>query len=332
MPDHQPLDLSRIKTHPFAERRNKVRREEFGRACAPGGSFAEFWDSLPRILAGQDLREVAAAIVAARRTGKPVILAMGAHVIKCGLSPVVIDLMERRVITAVAMNGAVSVHDVEVALFGATSEEVGEGIKDGRFGMVAETGEFLNQAIAWGAQAKLGMGQAIGRKLLERQGSGARGQGPVTDPRSPIPDPCSLLAAAARLGLPATVHVAIGTDIHHLHPDASGEAMGATSMLDFRIFAAQVAGLSGGVLINAGSAVVMPTVIEKAIAAARNLGHPVGPFVGVNLDFIQHYRASNNPVARAKELGGQGYRITGHHELLIPLLARAVVEQLGGAG
>jgi len=321
MPDHQPLDLSRIKTHPFAQRRNKVRREDFGRACAPGASFAEFWESLPRILAGQDLCEVATAIVAAHRAGRPVILTMGAHVIKCGLSPVLIDLMERRVITALAMNGAGSVHDVEIALFGATSEDVGEGIKDGRFGMAAETGEFLNGAIAWGAQQGLGMGEAIGRKLLEEQGSGVGGQG----------SGISLLATAVRLGIPATVHVAIGTDIHHLHPDASGEAMGATSMLDFRIFAAQVADLSGGVLINAGSAVVMPTVIEKAIAAARNLGHAVGPFVGVNLDFIQHYRAGNNPVARAKELGGKGYRITGHHEILIPLLAQAVVEQMGDA-
>ena len=308
------LDLSAIKPQPFSQRRNKVGVADFARAGRPGESIADWLGKLPQILAGSDLREIILAIVRARRSGCPVILAMGAHVIKCGLSPVIIDLMEREVITGVALNGAGSVHDSEIALFGATSEEVAAGIEEGTFGMAAETAQFLNEAIECGHRERIGMGKAIGRRLLE-----------VRAPHAGV----SLLASGARLGVPVTVHVAIGTDIHHMHPSASGEALGGTSHYDFRVFAGEVARLAPeGVLINAGSAVLLPVVIEKAIAAARSTGHDVGPFVGVNLDFIQHYRGGLNPVKRAEELGGRGYRLTGHHEILIPLLAAGVLAML----
>lgn len=312
--DDTPLDLSAIKPQPFSQRRNKVAVADFARAGRSGESVADWLGNLPQILAGRDLREIVLAIVRAQRSGCPVILAMGAHVIKCGLSPVVIDLMERKIITCLALNGAGSVHDSEIALFGATSEEVAGGIAERTFGMAAETADFLNGAIAWGHRKDVGMGKAIGQRLLE-----------VRAPHADV----SLLAAGARVGVPVTVHVAIGTDIHHMHPSASGEALGGTSYRDFRIFAGQVARLAPeGVLINAGSAVLLPVVIEKAIAAARSAGHDVGPFVGVNLDFIQHYRGGLNPVKRAEELGGRGYRLTGHHEILIPLLAAGVLATL----
>ena len=312
--DDTPLDLSSIKPQPFAQRRNKVTVADFARVGRPGECITDWLNNLPQILAGRDLREIIQAIVRARRADCPVILAMGAHVIKCGLSPVIIDLMERSIITCLALNGAGSVHDSEIALFGATSEEVAAGIAERTFGMAAETADFLNGAIASGHRQGLGMGKAIGQRLLE-----------VRAPHGGV----SLLAAGARLGVPVTVHVAIGTDIHHMHPSASGEALGATSQHDFRVFAGQVARLAPeGVLINAGSAVLLPVVIEKAIAAARSAGHDVGPFVGVNLDFIQHYRGGLNPVKRADELGGRGYRLTGHHEIVIPLLAAGVLAAL----
>jgi hypothetical protein len=312
--DDAPLDLSAVKPQPFAERRNKVSVTQFARAGQPPASISEWLANLPDLLAGHDLREVVAAVLRAHQSGCPVILAMGAHVIKCGLGPVIVDLMERGVITCLALNGAGSVHDAEIALFGATSEEVPTAIRDRTFGMAAETADFLNGAIAWGHAHGLGMGRAIGQRLL--------------DDRAPHAD-VSVLAAGARLGVPVTVHVAIGTDIHHMHASASGEALGGTSHLDFRILAGQVARLApDGVLINAGSAVVLPVIIEKAIAAARSAGHEVGPFVGVNLDFIQHYRGGLNPVKRAEELGGRGYRLTGHHEIMIPLLAAGILAGL----
>jgi hypothetical protein len=314
--DHSPLDLSAIKPQPFSKRRNKVSVAQFGRPARPGQSIADWLAGLPDILAGSDLRQIILAIGGARRSGCPVILAMGAHVIKCGLSPAIIDLMERGVVTCLALNGAGSVHDSEIALFGATSEDVAAGIEDRSFGMAAETADFLNGAIAWGHRQGVGMGAAIGRCLLEQDA-----------PHADV----SLLAAGARLDLPVTVHVAIGTDIHHMHPSASGEALGATSYLDFRLLAGHVARLAPeGVLVNAGSAVMLPVVIEKAIAAARGAGYDVGPFIGVNLDFIQHYRGGLNPVKRAEELGGRGYRLTGHHEILIPLIAAGVLAQLDG--
>ncbi|MGB8990698.1 MAG: hypothetical protein WCD80_01440 [Desulfobaccales bacterium] len=309
----EPLSLNGIKTYSLAERHSKVSRRDFGRAWEPGGSFREFVDRLPRLLAGEALREVAAAWVKARRHGRPVLLGMGAHPLKVGLSPVLIDLLKRGLITGVAMNGAGIIHDAEVAMVGHTSEDVDQVLGRGQFGMARETAEFLNRAIAWGAQEGLGLGQAVGRRLQESD--------------FPHKD-LSLLGMAAALEVPLTVHVAVGTDIIHLHPSVAPEALGATTHLDFRLFAALVSELSDGVFINLGSAVIIPEVFLKALTLARNLGHPVAPLTTVNLDFVQHYRPLTNVVRRPTAGAGQGYALTGHHELLFPLLSALVVEAM----
>jgi hypothetical protein len=237
---------------------------------------------------------------------------MGAHPIKAGLNPVLIGLLQRGLITGVAMNGAGIVHDAELAMAGVTSEDVDKDLGCGRFGMARETGEFLNAAISWGAQEGLGLGEAVGRRLLE----------------SGFPyKHLSLIHAAALLEVPVTVHVAVGTDIIHLHPSVNPEALGAATHHDFRVFAALVSQLTHGLYLNLGSAVIMPEVFLKAVTLARNLGHPVAPLTTVNLDFIQHYRPLTNVVRRPTTEGGRGYALTGHHELLFPLLAAAVVEE-----
>lgn len=309
------IDLRAARTISIDARENKVEVESFASAYSCGESFARFFDSLPRVLAGQEIREVVDAIVQARRQGKPVIVTAGAHVIKVGLSPIVIDLVKRGLVTALATNGAGCIHDVEVALFGATSEDVSAGVASGEFGMVRESCSFINTVTKTAAVSGCGLGEALGEALC------------ATD--APHRD-LSLLVCASRAGIPMTVHVAIGSDINHMHPDFDGGAAGAASQTDFQIFAAQVARLQGGVLMNIGSSVVLPTVIEKAIAVCRNLGHDVSNFVGVNLDFIRHYRSGWNPVRRAEELGGKGYTLVGHHEILVPLIAAAVVEQWQG--
>jgi hypothetical protein len=238
---------------------------------------------------------------------------MGAHPFKVGLSPILIDLLQRGLITGVALNGAGIIHDAEIAMVGRTSEDVDQVLGCGQFGMAKETGEFLNAAISWGAGQNLGLGEAVGRRLLE-----------ADFPYKHL----SLLAAAAELGVPLTVHVAVGTDIIHLHPSVDPEALGATTHLDFRIFAALVSRLAGGLYINLGSAVILPEVFLKAVTLARNLGHKVEPLTTVNLDFVQHYRPLTNVVRRPTAGVGQGYALTGHHELLLPLLAALVVEEL----
>jgi hypothetical protein len=256
---------------------------------------------------------VAAAWAKARRDGRQVLIGMGAHPIKVGLNPVLIDLMRRGLITGLAVNGAGIVHDAEIAMVGRTSEDVEEVLGCGRFGMARETGEFLNAAISWGADQGLGLGEAVGRRLLA-----------VDFPHKDL----SLLAAAAELQLPLTVHVAVGTDIIHLHPSVDPEALGATTHRDFRLFAALVSELSEGVYLNLGSAVIMPEVFLKALTLARNLGHQVEPLTTVNLDFIQHYRPLTNVVRRPTHGTGRGYALTGHHELLLPLLAAMVIEEM----
>jgi hypothetical protein len=308
----EPLSLDGIKTYSLSARHSKVSRTDFGGPWEPGGSFREFVNRLPRILAGNALREVAAAWVKARHSGRQVLLGMGAHPIKVGLSPLLIDLLTRGLITGVAMNGAGIVHDAEVAMVGRTSEDVDADLGCGAFGMARETAEFLNRAIAWGAKEGLGLGQAVGRRLQESD--------------FPHRD-LSLLAAAAALDIPLTVHVAVGTDIIHLHPSVAPEALGAATHLDFRRFAALVGDLSHGVFINLGSAVIIPEVFLKALTLARNLGHPVAPLTTVNLDFIQHYRPLTNVVRRPTAGVGRGLALTGHHELLFPLLAALVVEE-----
>lgn len=311
-----PIDVSDLKTYPLKRRRSKVRVSDFARPWRRGGSFATFFSTLPDILAVKTLRAVARAIVTAHRKRRPVILGLGAHVIKVGLSPIITDLMERGIVTAVAMNGAGIIHDFELALMGHTSEEVDAEIDDGRFGMAEETGRMLNEAISRGAMDGEGLGEAVGHYINRYKG---RFPNRAT----------SILAAGARLGVPVTVHVALGTDIIHMHPSADGAAIGATSLLDFRRLAAVVAGMEDGVYLNVGSAVVLPEVFLKTVSLGRNLGHPLSNITTVNMDFLSHYRPQTNVVRRPTQKGGRGYSLTGHHEIMLPLLAAAVLEELG---
>ncbi len=310
----EALSLEGIATYPLSRRRSKVSIEAFARPHRPGAAFSSFLDGLPDILAGETLRTLRDEIFRARSRRRPLIWGLGAHVLKVGLSRVLIDLMERGFVSAIALNGAGIVHDFELALSGKTSEDVEAGLGTGAFGMARETGEEINRATVEGDRDGLGLGAAIGRHLSERR------------PRPRHID-VSLLAAAWRLGLPATVHVAVGTDIVHLHPACDPAALGRATHLDFRLLAGQVAHLGGGgIYLNVGSAVILPEVFLKAVTLARNLGHPVEDFATANLDFIQSYRPSVNVVERPVRGTGRGYRLTGHHELLIPLLAGALVE------
>jgi hypothetical protein len=307
------IDRSKLRTVSARRRPSKVRRSEEASPWKARGSFTAFLAGLPDILGARDLRAVIDATARAHRDGRAVLLGFGAHLIKVGLAPVVVDLLERGIVTAVLMNGAGCVHDLELALMGRTSEDVAPALDDGSFGMARETAQALNGAIAAGARDGIGMGAAIGREIL-------RGRYPHKGR--------SVLATAARLGVPVTVHAAIGTDIHHMHPSADGAALGATSYRDFETLAGLVAGLEGGVLFNVGSAVILPEVFLKALALARNLGHRVDRFTTVNLDFLRQYRPSVNVVERPTRKGGRGYTIVGHHEILVPLIAAGVIESL----
>ncbi len=311
---YEPFDLSDLQTYPLKSRPSKVRVEAFARPYAPGAGVRGLVERLPALLAGADFRAVVGAIVKARASDGGVVWGLGAHVIKTGLGPVLIDLMERGFVSAIAMNGATVIHDFEVALVGATSEDVDAALGPGRFGMAEETGRLLNRAVADGVAAGLGFGQSVGRFLAAREPQYAR---------------YSVLAQAARLEVPVTVHVAIGTDIIHMHPQASGAAIGEGSLRDFRYFASNVARLDHGVYLNCGSAVVLPEVFLKAIALARNRGVGFAGLTTVNLDFMRLYRPQTNVVTRPVADGGRGYSLIGHHELLIPLLAAAVIESAG---
>ena len=312
-PNIEPIDLRGVKTYSVADRPRKVTVAESAAAWTRGGSFAAFLERLPNVLAAADLKAVIAAIVNAQRKQRPVIFGMGAHVIKVGLSPVVIDLMERGLITGVAMNGAGIIHDAELAMTGRTSEDVGPALDDGSFGMAEETSAVIGTALESAVTGETGLGRAVGHMLLA---SGF----PFTEK--------SILAAGARLGLPVTVHVAIGTDIIHMHPGFDAAATGAASHVDFRILAAQVARLEGGVYLNAGSAVILPEVFLKAVSLARNLGHRLDAFTTVALDFVRHYRPTVNVVRRPTARGGRGISLVGHHEIIIPLIAAGVIEGL----
>ncbi len=313
------MNLSTVKTYPLTRRHSKVRLTDSSTVWKPGGSLKQFLGSLPDVLAVKTLRSVVRAIVRAHRRGRPVILGMGAHPVKVGLNPILVELMDRGIITAVAMNGAVIIHDFELALIGHTSEEVEAELDTGRFGMAEETGRMLNEAAVQGAKEGQGLGEAIGH-YLNRYKS-----------RFPNRD-ISLLATGARLGIPITVHVALGTDIIHMHPSADGAAIGAGSLLDFRRLATVVAGMEGGVYINLGSAVIMPEVFLKTIALGRNLGHRLTDITTVNMDFLPQYRPTTNVVRRPTHKGGRGYSLIGHHEVMFPLLAAAVIEEIGGSG
>jgi hypothetical protein len=308
----EPLDLSALKTVPLNARGGKVRIGDFARPYAAGTGIAGWLDSMPRILGADSFRAVISAMLEARERGKPVVWGMGGHVIKCGLAPVLAELMRRGFATAFAMNGSAAIHDFEIALAGHTSEDVEAVLPDGRFGAAEETGREMNTAISDRESRDLGCGEALGRRL---QSIAAH------------PDE-SLLTMAYRNRTPVTVHVAIGTDTPHMHPSVDPAALGAASHRDFRLFCALVAALhDGGVYINAGSAVVMPEVFLKAVSAVRNLGAPLAGFTTANFDFLPQYRPRVNVVERPHaKAGGRGYNITGHHEIMIPLLAAALVE------
>ncbi len=311
-----PINVTDLKTYPLKKRHSKVRVSDFARPWRRGGNFSQFYRSLPDILGVKTLREVAKAVAKAHRKGRPVIVGIGAHVVKVGLSPILVDLMQQGIVSAVAMNGAGIIHDFELALMGHTSEEVDAEIDEGRFGMAEETGRMLNEAIVRGAHDREGLGESVGHYINRRQGQFPnRGT--------------SILATGARLGIPVTVHVAIGTDIIHMHPAADGAAIGATSLLDFRRLAAVVSGMEGGVYLNLGSAVILPEVFLKAVSLGRNLGHDLVNITTVNMDFLAHYRPLTNVVRRPTQKGGKGYSLIGHHEIMVPLLAAAVHEELG---
>ncbi len=309
---YEAFNLSDVRTYPLSSRASKTTVADFARPHEPGASVGAWLDRLPGLLGAADLRAVVAAILDAKRTGGGVIWGFGAHVIKTGLSPVLIDLARRGFVSAFATNGAGIIHDFEIAIGGATSEEVEAALGPGQFGMAEETGRLLNQAITEGAGRGLGLGQAVGAFLAGAQAPYAH---------------ASVTAEAARLGIPITAHVALGTDIIHMHPDASGAAIGEASLRDFRYFVSNVARLNRGVYLNCGSAVVLPEVFLKAVALARNRGIPLTGLTTVNLDFMRLYRPQTNVVLRPPAgTGGRGYSLVGHHEIMIPLLAAALIE------
>ncbi|HBR16501.1 MAG TPA: hypothetical protein DD725_02665 [Deltaproteobacteria bacterium] len=310
----KPISSSKLKTYSIKTRKSKVTVNDFAKPFTQDSAFKDFLNSLPNILAAQNLKEIASKIVDAHKNNKTVVVGIGAHVIKVGLSPVIIDLMEMGVINAVAMNGACIVHDFESAYAGMTSEDVDAEIGKGEFGMAEETGKLLNGAIKNGVKKGWGIGRSVG-ELINKS-------------KYPYRD-LSILAAGAMLGIPVTVHVAIGTDIIHIHPQMDGKATGEGSHRDFKLFAGVVANLEGGVYLNIGSAVLLPEVFLKALTLVRNVGYKVKNFTTVNMDFIQHYRPLTNVVRRPTKEGGRGYTLTGHHEIMVPLLAGAIKEGLG---
>jgi hypothetical protein len=308
--EFQPLDLSQVRTTSVSAREHKVDTAMFAKVVDPAEPGADVLDSLPDILGARSLRLLAAAIVAAHRRGAPVVVGFGGHVIKTGLAPLLIDLMERGLVNALATNGSGAIHDFEIAAVGHSSEDVGPGLEDGSWGMVHETAKALNDAAREAAGKGIGLGAALGRSILERDLPNAG---------------LSLAASACRLGVPFTVHVAIGTDTVHMHADADGAAIGKASLTDFHTLAAVVARLSGGVYVNLGSAVILPEVFVKALNLARNVGCNVSDFTTANLDMLRHYRPRVNVLERP---GGQALEIIGHHELVLPLLRWAVLKEL----
>jgi len=309
-----PIDLSGVHTYSLTDRKSKVSTGNFAKTWRKGSSYRDFLANLPDILAGRQLKVVISAIVQSYRANRTILFGMGAHVIKVGLNPIVIDLMERGVITAVAMNGAGIIHDLELALVGQTSEDVAMAIEDGSFGMARETCAFIAEALDATWDNKIGLGEAVGRVILEKN--------------LPMADK-SILAAGARLGIPVTVHVAIGTDIIHMQPEFDAAKAGAATHRDFRLFASIVAALEKGVYLNVGSAVILPEIFLKATTLARNLGHTLSDFTTVNLDFIKHYRPLTNVIHRPTSKGGRGINLIGHHEILLPLIAAGVIEEIG---
>lgn len=308
------LDFSNVKTVPLDTRPSKVALSEAATPWARGGTLQAFLSGLPAILGAKDFREVVQKIADAHLAGKIVIMGMGAHPIKVGLNPIIIDLMQRGIINGLAMNGACIIHDFELALVGHTSEDVESEILSGKFGMAEETGRMLNEAISKGHVRDFGIGASVGQFMATHD-----------FPHRSV----SLLIAAVEADIPVTVHVAVGTDIIHMHPAVDGAAIGEGSLRDFRTLTSLVARMEGGVYLNLGSAVILPEVFLKAVTLARNLGHPLNDITTVNMDFIQHYRPRVNVVTRPTKPDGRGYALTGHHEIMLPLLAAALIEAIG---
>jgi hypothetical protein len=308
---YEEFDLAGVKTYPLRSRESKVSLAQFATPYKKGSGVDGLLKTMPALLAAGDFKAVIAALLEAKRAGRAIIWGLGAHVLKTGLSPVFVDLMERGFVSAIATNGAGIIHDFEIALSGATSEDVDATLGPGTFGMAEETGTLLNQAIIDGAAAGQGLGQSVGKFLADR--------------RAPFAQ-ISVAANAHRLGIPITAHVAIGTDIIHMHPSASGAAIGDASLRDFKYFTSSVARLEGGVFLNCGSAVILPEVFLKAVAIVRNEGRSLAGLTTVNLDFLRHYRPLTNVVARPTAGSGKGYSLTGHHEIMLPLLAAGLIE------
>ncbi len=319
MKKYMPIDLSKVKTYSIKSRDNKVNvRDHFAPPIKAGRSVTEFIDSLPRLLGADNLRGVVDAVIKARQKDRPVVLAMGGHVIKCGLQPVLKSLIDADVITAVAMNGSAAIHDFEVSLVGATSEEVGDVLHSGDFGFSDETGAGMNRAITSGLDRGIGFAQAVGEWIIAKE--------------HPFKE-YSLIASCVEKGLPVTAHVAMGTDIIHQHPEMDGAVTGEMSIRDFRLITSVVADLGdGGVWLNVGSAVIMPEIFLKALSIAQNLGHHVDNFTTANFDMNQHYRPMQNVIKRPTSGSGNGYSIVGHHEINIPLLAAAILDKLAKGG
>jgi len=313
MKKYKPLSLKSVKTYSLSGRKSKVSVNSFAGLHAKKGSFADFIEKLPDFFAARDFRSVVAAIVQARKDQRPVILGMGAHPIKLGLSPIIIDLMQKGIITTVATNGACVIHDFEIAMAGHTSEDVARELCSGTFGMAKDTGRGVNLAINTGVKKGHGIGRSVGEYISRK--------------KYPFREK-SIFCQAYKLGLPVTVHVAMGTDIIHMHPEADGAALGKGSMDDFRLLASVIADLEGGVYINLGSAVILPEVFLKALNVARNLGSKVEKLTTVNMDFFQHYRPRENVLKRPTLNCGQNFALTGHHEIMFPLLAAAIIEEL----
>jgi deoxyhypusine synthase len=309
----EPLDLSGIATYPLATRPSKVTADDLARAVKAGDSLKDFFDGLPNTLAARELHELAQLIREAKAKRRAIIVGLGGHVIKTGLAPVLIDLLQRGYVTALAMNGSAMIHDFEIALVGATSEDVDATLGEGSFGMAEETGRIINEATKEGARDQIGMGEAIGRHLSAMRPAYARQ---------------SLLYAAYAAEVPVTVHVAIGTDIVHIHPNADGAAIGQTTLHDFRLLCSIVRELDdGGVYLNLGSAVLLPEVFLKTVTVVRNLGFRLADFNTANFDFIQQYRPLTNVVRRPVIGGGRGFSFTGHHEIMVPLLAASILAE-----
>lgn len=307
------IDYSKIRTYSINDRKSKVSTDDFAIPHAKGMTFERFLCSLPDTFAAKDLIEIIDRVVAAKKNNKIVVFAMGAHTIKVGLNPIIIDLMERGIVDAIALNGAGIIHDTELAMTGQTSEDVAATLKEGNFGMAKETSDFLNGAINNNTDNEAGLGAVIGDALLK---SGFEYMGK------------SLIANAARLGVPLTVHIAIGTDIIHMHPEFPAGLFAAASHRDFKKITSIVAALDGGVYFNIGSAVILPEVFLKAVSLVSNLGYAFRDFTAVNMDFIQHYRPVTNVVKRPTMGGGKGYTLTGHHEIMVPLLAAGIIERI----